>query len=39
MAKQAVWDGIVAGDGPVVAGNSVSAGATGLIPAKTILEG
>ncbi len=28
----------VAGDGPGVAGNIVSAAATGLIPAKTILE-
>jgi uncharacterized FAD-dependent dehydrogenase len=29
----------VAGDGPGVAGNIVSASATGLIPAKAIVEG
>ena len=29
----------VAGDGPGVAGNIVSASATGLIPAKAILDG
>ena len=29
----------VAGDGPGVAGNIVSASATGLIPTKAILEG
>ena len=39
MATQATYDVIAVGDGPGVAGNIVSASATGLIPAKAILEG
>ncbi len=39
MAEQAIYDVILVGDGPGVAGNIVSAGGIGLIPAKAILGG